>query len=696
MPNAVALNLTAAVLLPLAALAADCRFTLADQSNWAAKAGFYMDLENSPAGTAKFCKLKTMTVAVGVANGSQWRFIVANPRWKLDHDYTAKAVIGPARFELYLDGRRLGHSASGFAGLPNRDLLANSVPPWASGAGNYVLMQSSLEAAASGGATVSETFAPAARPVPLMLLAPASISRNVPFPYAAGASLTVTAVFRLTAASPDPKSYAPYVDTYGQSIHASFPGKIQTDSDLRSAAAEEQTKLAAWGMPSGYDAWGGVLNAGWRDAATRFFHVVRHNGVWWLISPAGNPCFYIGLDTGPLTTGNNTPVTGREWEFAALPARTPPYNAAWSSGDWGNSGIASVSFDTWNMIRKYGNDAWRTTAANLAVQRMKAWGFSGFGKWSGDAGNLPILPVLGGYNLPLLKRHPDVFDPQVQELFRASLRQQMQARVNDPLILGWSYGSEYDEIVTPDEVAGILGMSGATPAKRALVDHALHAIYGGNVAAMAAAWGANATPKPPAADIETLRQYYADRYYGFIYQTVKSIDPNHLYFGSWIVPGWWVNAADWRLMAAHVDVIGYDRYAPAFEDNLLSSLAKSTGKPIFLGEFSFPPSYNLSRGYRAYAAVSARDDADAGAQYRATLEAAARDPWCVGVAWFEYRDEPVSGRGLPGETDRGLVEGEDYAFGMVDVADRPKYDLVEQVRASNLAMAQRRLAFAPP
>jgi uncharacterized protein (TIGR03437 family) len=43
-----------------------------------------------------------------------------------------------------------------------------------------------------------------------------------------------------------------------------------------------------------------------------------------------------------------------------------------------------------------------------------------------------------------------------------------------------------------------------------------------------------------------------------------------------------------------------------------------------------------------------------------------------------------------------LVEGEDYAFGMVDVADRPKYDLVEQVRTTNLAMAQRRLAFGPP
>jgi uncharacterized protein (TIGR03437 family) len=33
---------------------------------------------------------------------------------------------------------------------------------------------------------------------------------------------------------------------------------------------------------------------------------------------------------------------------------------------------------------------------------------------------------------------------------------------------------------------------------------------------------------------------------------------------------------------------------------------------------------------------------------------------------------------------------------MVDVADRPKYDLVNLVRSTNLAMAQRRLAFGPP
>ena len=335
---------------------------------------------------------------------------------------------------------------------------------------------------------------------------------------------------------------------------------------------------------------------------------------------------------------------------------------------------------------------------------MKAWGFSGFGKWSSDAGNLPILPVLWPNNVPMLGRHPDIFDPHVAALFLGSLQQQIQYRVNDPLVLGWSFGNEYDEIVTPDEVTSILAMSGSVPAKRALVE-ALNAIYSGSVAAIAAAWGVAAasvsdlyiaSPAPPAGDIETLRQYYADQYYASLYRTIKSIDPNHLYFGTWIVPGWRVNSTDWQLIAAHTDVIGYDRYSPVFEDGLLQGLAKLTGKPIFLGEFAFPPHYNLGRGSEIYQAASATEDADAGARYQTALEDAARNPWCVGVAWFEYRDEPVSGRGFLGETDLDLVEGEDYAFGMVDVGDRPKYDLAEPVRTTNLAMAQRRLAFGPP
>ena len=351
--------LTAAFLIPAAALATDCRFTLADQSNWAANTGFYMDLENTPAGSSTYCQLPNMIIAVGVADGTKWRFIVNQPAWESNHNYTAKAVVTPAYFELYLDGQLLGQVTGGFSGLPNQDLLVNAVPSWADGLGNYIPSQSSIDAQSSGGATAAATFPVDTRLVPLMLLAPGSISENLPFQYGGSETLTVTAVFRLTAASANLQSYAPYVDAYGQSVYSSFPGQIQNDADLQTAATEEQTALAAWGTPGGYDAWGGVLNAGWQDTATGFFHVVQRNGVWWLISPAGNPCFYIGLDTGPLTTGNNTPASYRTWEFAAVPPQTPPYNSAWGYSDWGNTGIASVSFDTWNMIRKYGSGSWQ-------------------------------------------------------------------------------------------------------------------------------------------------------------------------------------------------------------------------------------------------------------------------------------------------------------------------------------------------
>ena len=41
---------------------------------------------------------------------------------------------------------------------------------------------------------------------------------------------------------------------------------------------------------------------------------------------------------------------------------------------------------------------------------------------------------------------------------------------------------------------------------------------------------------------------------------------------------------------------------------------------------------------------------------------------------------------------QGLVVGEHYAFGFVDITDRPKWDLVTRARTANLAATKRRLA----
>ncbi len=680
------------VAFSLPAWGASCRLYFAAQYDWESQTGFYLSLENEvPDGSP--CTVEGAKVFLGVGDGKEWRFLEHSRNWQTDHDYTITAMIRPGSSDLTIDGQLVDQGESSLLPKNDVDLNANWVPDWANSQAEYLAIQKSLAVTSSDGRSLNLQFE---RPIPLILLASQS-SANVPWATAQNRTLTVTAVFRMIR-TPDPRSYVPYVDRYGQSKYGDWLGKVKSDADLAAAADLEQEKLLKWGVSSGFDTYGGVMSAGWQEQATGFYHLARQNGVWWLITPLGNPCFYIALSDAPALNWDRTPVTGRTWMFEELPLKTPPWDFAWGLNSWGQTdGTEDVAFHAVNMIRKYGED-WITKANNLSVQRMKAWGFSGFGKWSDDTGNLPIIPVLYTWSVPNLDRHPDIFSPEVQAELRSDLAAQVTPRLNDPLVLGWSFHNEYDDIITAGEIKNMLALSSAIPAKRALVDEALVSLYNKNVSTLAAAWKISATtvdavysstPTPPQADIEALRQYFARQYYGFLYRTFKDLDPNHLYFGFWIVPGWWENETDWQLIADYCDVIGYDRYSPSFADDWMNRLIRKTDKPVFLGEFSFPPTYNLERGFRAYAAANALDDADAGRLYSNWLEDASQNPYCVGVSWFQYRDEPVSGRG-PGQGP-DLVYGEDYAFGLVDVTDQPKYDLVERVRQANLQAARVRL-----
>jgi hypothetical protein len=307
--------------------------------------------------------------------------------------------------------------------------------------------------------------------------------------------------------------------------------------------------------------------------------------------------------------------------------------------------------------------------------------------------------VLETYSTPSVAGHPDVFNTSVLAALKSDLSSQITPYINDPLVLGWSFGNEIDEIIMASEITQILAMGGSVPAKQAFVNYALNTIYSGNLAALNAGWGTSAssvsqlyslTPNPPANDIEQLREYYEGQFYATLYTTVKSIDPNHLYFGSWIVPGWWVNQQDWFLQAASADVVGYDLYTPGYHTALLDQLLASTNKPVLTGEYGFPPTYRYQKGFGFYApGISPDDDLQAGEYYASWLDSASSDPHSVGALFFEYRDEPLSGRG-PGNGSLA-VYGEDYAFGTVDETDRPKTVLVEMMRISNLAAGTHRL-----
>lgn len=664
-------------------------FHVVSQYDWAAKQGFYINLECS-AIEGDVCRLRQIKLALGVADGKSWRFIVATPEWQFDHAYTVKAVVSPKEARLSLDGTGLGVSQGVFAPLDGA-MQVNSMQPWASSPTDYLVFVDSFRAT-SGGRTEKLSFEQeSARPMGLVLFEPQS-PRRVVWQLRGDQPLTIEAVFRLVK-RPDINTLAPYIDRYGQCRYADWPGKIKSDDDLRKSADEESARLAKMGEVTGYDKYGGYLNPGWKENATGFYGVTKRDGFWWFVSPEGNPCFYVGLCTVSTLPWESTLITGRESLFEQLPPKTVQ---GWVKNAMGEKdGCDYLSFAGPNMAIKYG-DSWQTKADDVIRKRMKCWGFSGVGKWA-EVKGLPVVPVLNRSGVPNAAEHPDVFDPEVKSKFEDVLRKQIEPRLKDPMVVGWSLGNEIAEIVKAKEIEDILARPAASPIKRALVDHVLAGAYAGDVAKMSSAWGATAKTaddlyvaalKSPPGDVEKMRQFYASRYYEFIYRTVKRIDPNHLYFGFWIVPGWWENEADWRISAPYCDIIGYDLYTYDHTDKLLMRLAKETDKPIFCGEFSFPAYYAGRRGFGVYP-VFADDEADSGDNYARWVRQAAQNPYCVGTMWFHYRDQMLTGRG-PG-SGLQLVLGEHYSFGTVDVADRPKWDLVERMRKANVSAARWRL-----
>jgi hypothetical protein len=692
--------LGALAFVPAPVQAAPFSYALASQQEWGRRRGFKLGFEdNSPTPPRK---KETLRLILSVADGKSWRFTTFAPTWQWDRDYKVRAVIGTKSASLWVDGKLILESAGGFVPSDTLDLLRAGFESRKNDtSGEYRVQQTALRYETDKQAAREAAFTPPEKwPLALFLLEPQT-PVSQPWKMTAGESLTIEASFRILRGDVETQAkIGPFVDRFGQARAGEWPGKIHSEAEMKRAQADEARRHAVWGTPTGNDAFGGSTNAGWSENPTGFFRTTQRNGFWWLISPLGNPCFYVGVDT-VTGTFEKTAVSNRAALFEGLPPRTGEFAPAYS-GDGKTFG-----FTTANLIRKYGAD-WENAAWKEAGLRLKTWGFSVLGKWSGSGEPLqiPVQPVLRRTGVPTLGRLPDVFDANIRAALRASLEKSIGTRKTSPQIIGWSLGNEHDEVVLKSDIESILKKPETVPAKRALVAHALEKIYGGDAARLAVAWKvaapvgdgeaklqalAAATPLVPAEDIETLRRHFADEYYGFVYRTVKEIDPNHLYFGFWIVPGWWENEEDWKLMARHCDVIGYDFYGRDFADERLARLLREAGKPAMCGEFSFPSWYRGLRGYGAFEPnVVMPDGAAAGEAYARYVEGAARNPYCVGVQWFQYRDQPITGRG-PVQDPPLLAQDEHFAFGLVDITDQPKWDMIERMRRANLSAVTTRL-----
>jgi hypothetical protein len=117
------------------------------------------------------------------------------------------------------------------------------------------------------------------------------------------------------------------------------------------------------------------------------------------------------------------------------------------------------------------------------------------------------------------------------------------------------------------------------------------------------------------------------------------------------------------------DVYSMNVYSVAVNPKVMEEIYRATGLPIIVGEFHFGvPGRGLAPGL-----VQVRDQAERGLAYRYYVEQAAAFPAFIGSCWFQWVDQPSTGR----------MDGENYNIGLVDVTDRPYAELIEAMKTTH-------------
>ena len=442
----------------------------------------------------------------------------------------------------------------------------------------------------------------------------------------------------------------PLIDEFGQWIHDQWPGKAASLDQLKADWTAEESALGDGGFD--FCKFGGFRSS--KARATGFFRVEKIDGRWWFVDPDGHLFYSTGVDS--IGAAAATPAQGREKLFAALPP------ADISSGSGGGS-RGGASFYTWNLVRRYGTD-WSAPWIDITLRRMAAWGFNTIGNWSdprlGNAHRTPYVVTSRGWGI---ESGPmgvaDVYAPEFAQMVDRAAAQQCDARKDDPYLLGYFLGNEPPwpgrEAVAADAVLA----GPATALQRELK----------------AFLAAGDTPQRRQ---EFLVQTYR-KFVDIVSAAVRKHDPNHLNlglrFGS--------SAPPEIVKASHVfDVYSLNSYAYAVNQREIDKVKDLIDRPIVIGEFHFgTPGRGMPPGLKQTANQEER-----GVAYRYYVEHAAADPAIVGTHWFEWIDEPATGR----------FDGENYNIGLVDVTDRPYAELVAAAQATHRRLLEVHLGKEAP
>ncbi len=337
------------------------------------------------------------------------------------------------------------------------------------------------------------------------------------------------------------------------------------------------------------------------------------------------------------------------------------------------------------------------------LQRLQAWGFNTIGNWSdpqlGNKERVPYtlpLSIVGDY-VSISTGHdwwggmPDPFDPRFAMATERAVAIAARDHRDDPYLIGYFADNELAWAAPGNDpkdryalAYGTLKLTTDVPAKRAFLKQ-LRDKYR-NQEGLSKAWGIDLPawelmedpgfeppiPNPEHPEIENDFKYFqrvfAETYFKTISDALKWHAPNQLLLGG----RFGISTPEAvEACAKYCDVLSFNLYTPKPQDGLDLATLRVLDKPVLVSEFHFG---SRDRGPFWGGAMEVAREEDRGPAYANFLKSALAEPSIVGVHWFQYLDQPATGR---------LLDGENGHLGLVGITDVPYQGFIEAVRKAN-------------
>lgn len=437
----------------------------------------------------------------------------------------------------------------------------------------------------------------------------------------------------------------PILDQFGQYARVDWDGKARTAQALKAEWTAETAALhTAAATPPNLTQYGGFTDR--RSRATGFFRVEKVDGRWWFVDPEGALFWSTGVNgIGP---GSATRVEGRESYFETIPPAQPtPAGATVRPGQ-----RRQTSFHGANLALRYGAD-WRPAWADDTARRMRVWGLNTaysatINEQPGQQVKIPYVATLRGWQTQgSIMGMPDVYSPDFEKRVDQLAAEQAAPRANDPWLIGYFIGNEPP---WPGRESQLVDLVLAGPPSELANRFRQELVAKGD------------TPESRKAMVLAA---FA-RYLEVINKAVKRHDPNHLNLG---IRFGGTPPMDVVRLAKGFDVYSMNKYRWAPPKAMMDEVYAALDLPILIGEFHIGvPGRGMAPGL-----VQAMNQTERGQAYSYYVENAAAHPAVIGTHWFQWADQPATGRS----------DGENYNIGWVDVTDRPYGEFVARAVATH-------------